>query len=480
MDDNNNSVAKNSRSGGSADANGFWTAKDVELATGGEWLQAPPQDWRATGLSIYAPAMQPANMAVVRTEKDTCGMPEAAVHTMLQQPACLITTAPEELTNPQVPVLKISDGTEAVLSLGRYARNQMAGKVIGVTGSAGKTTCVAMLAGALSAWGTVCKSAFNANLPRGVAWNLASVPWDAPFAVLEMAIGRMGISARMARPHIAVFTNIQPAHLGEKDTLRDIAVTKSAIFSGMTPGSIAVLNRDMLEWETVREAAEKRQLTILTYGESSGCDFQLLKYEADTHRVTVNAQGQTLSYVPGAGGKHMAINSLAVLATVAALGLPLAPATEKLALFQALAGRGEESSILLNGQRITVLDDAYNANPGSMAAALERLSETQPAGRRIAVLGEMAELGRDTQRYHTEMAALINRSQIDRVYLAGEAYAECWQQIDNARKGEFVASPLALKPLLLNTLQEGDIVLFKGSHSTRIHELVRWMSALNK
>ena len=92
----------------------------------------------------------------------------------------------------------------------------------------------------------------------------------------------------------------------------------------------------------------------------------------------------------------------------------------------------------------------------------------------------MAELGRDTPRYHTEMAALLNRSQIDRVYLAGEAYAECWQQIDNARKGEFVASHLALKPLLLNTLQEGDVVLFKGSHSTRIHELVRWMSALNK
>lgn len=479
MDSNNSTETEHTRSGDSEN-NGFWTSKDVEQATGGEWLRSPSQDWRATGLSIYAPTMQPGNMAVVRTDVDKCGMPEAAIQTMQQQPACIITTAPEQLAHSQLPVLKITDGTEAVLGLGRYARNKMTGTIIGVTGSAGKTTCVAMLARALSAWGAVCQSSHNANLPRGVAWNLASMPWDTPYAVLEMAIGRMGISARMARPHIAVFTNIQPAHLGEKDTLHDIAVTKSAIFTGMAPGSIAVLNRDMLEWETVREAAEKRQLTILTYGVHADCDFQLLNYDADNHQVTVNARGQNIAYALSAGGKHIAINSLAVLAVVSALNLPLAPVIEKLAHFQALTGRGEETSILLSGKRITLIDDAYNANPGSMMAALERLSETQPTGRRIAVLGEMADLGRDTSRYHTELAALINHSQIDRVYLAGDAYATCWQLLDSERKGEHVATHLALKPLLLSELKDGDVVLFKGSHSTRIHELVRWMKSLKK
>lgn len=479
MDENNNTAIGTPRSEDTV-INGFWTAKDVEHATGGAWLQLPPHGWSATGLSIYAPAMQPGNMAVVRTEVDKCGMPETAIYSMPQMPACIITTAPEQLDNPQIPVMKVADGTDAVLGLGRYARNQMSGKVIGVTGSAGKTTCVAMIAAALSASGAVCKSAHNANLPRGVAWNLASMPWDTPHVVLEMAIGRMAISSRMARPHIAVFTNVQPAHLGEKDTLRDIAVTKSAIFFGMAPGSIAVLNRDMQEWETVREAAEKRQLTILTYGTSSDCDFRLLKYEAEHHQVTVNAQGETLTYTLGAGGKHIAINSLAVLATLFALNLPYAPALEKLAHFQALTGRGEESAVVINGQQITMIDDAYNANPGSMIAALERLSEMPSSGRRIAVLGEMAELGRDTQRYHTELAALINHSHIDSVYLVGEAYETCWQLLDDVRKGQHVSTHLALKPLLLNAVQDGDIVLFKGSHSTHIHDLVRWISALNK
>ena len=460
-----------------AGENGFWTAHHVTLATGGEWLRQPQQEWTATGLSIYAPAMQPGNMAVIRTEVDKCGMPETAIQFMSPPPACLITTAPEQLTDSRLPLLKITDATEAILALGRYARNQMMGNVIGVTGSAGKTTCVAMLAGALSPWGPVCKSAFNANLPRGVAWNLASVPWNTPYTVLEMAIGRMAVSSRMARPHIAVFTNVQPAHLGEKDTLRDIAITKSAIFLGMSPGSIAILNRDMLEWETVREAAEKRQLTILTYGTHSDCDFRLLSYEAETHRVTVNAQGQKLTYQLDAGGKHIAINSLAVLATVSALNLPLAPAIKQLAKFQALAGRGSEKPLHVQGRKIMMIDDAYNANPGSMAAALEKLSETQTSGRRIAVLGEMAELGSNAERYHTELAALINHSKIERVYLSGEAYNACWQLLEQDRKGGYVTTHLALKPLLLETLQDGDVILLKGSHSTRIHELVRWLEA---
>lgn len=459
------------------DESGFWTAKDVALATSGTWLRSPLENWTATGLSIYAPAMQPGNIAVVRTELDKCGMTESAAMQMQPLPACVMTTAPSEISNENIPLLSIADATEAVLGMGRYARDRMTGQIIGVTGSAGKTTCVAMLSEALAPWGPVCQSAYNANLPRGVAWNLASMPWDTPYMVLEMAIGRMAISSRMARPHVAVFTNIQPAHLGEKDTLRDIAVTKSAIFLGMAPGNVAVLNRDMKEWETVYQAAEKRRLTVLTYGTQDECDFQLLDYDPQHQRVLVRAKGVELEYRLDAGGRHIALNSLAVLATVSALNLPLEPAIAQLARFRALPGRGEVKTGVVKGQGITVIDDAYNANPGSMKAALERLSEIDTQGRKIAVLGEMAELGGHSAQYHTELATLINQSRIDRVFLAGEAYRSCWDALSAEKKGELVKTHLELKPLLMNQLDRGDVVLFKGSHSTRIHDLVRWFTS---
>lgn len=457
---------------------GFWTADEVALAASGTWIRSPVEHWAATGVSIYAPAMQPGNIAVVRTELDKCGMPEEAAMQMHALPACIMTTAPELLGKHRVPVLQIADGTEAVLGMGRYARDRMQGQIIGVTGSAGKTTCVAMLAEALMPWGAVRQSAHNANLPRGVAWNLASMPWDTPYVVLEMAIGRMAVSSRMARPHVAVFTNIQPAHLGEKDTLHDIAVTKSAIFLGMAEGSIAVLNRDMQEWDTVYQAAKKRKLTIVTYGVHPDCDFQLLDYQAQQQRVKVRANDSLLEYTLSAGGKHIALNSLAVLATVDALNLPLEPALDRLHQFRALAGRGEEKALNLKGRQITIIDDAYNANPGSMSAALERLSDIEPAGRRIAVLGEMAELGSHSEHYHTELAALINRSHIDCVFMVGEAYRQCWDALVPEKKNAFVTAHLELRPLLIREIKEGDVILFKGSHSTRIYDLVRWIKAV--
>ena len=457
---------------------GFWTADRVALAASGTWLRPPAENWAATGVSIYAPAMQPGNIAVVRTELDKCGMPEDAVRQMHSLPACIMTTAPELLDNVNLPVIQVADATEAVLGMGRYARDRMNGQIIGVTGSAGKTTCVAMLTEALTPWGPVRQSAHNANLPRGVAWNLASMPWDTPYIVLEMAIGRMAVSSRMARPHVAIFTNIQPAHLGETDTLRDIAVTKSAIFLGMAEGSIAILNRDMQEWDTVYQAALKRKLTVVTYGEHADCDVQLLEYESKLQRVKVRAKDSVLEYTLGAGGKHIALNSLAVLATLDALNLPCGPALVKLSQFRALAGRGEEKALRVKGRQITVIDDAYNANPGSMKAALERVSEIESAGRRIAVLGEMAELGGHSERYHTELAVILNQSHIDRVFMVGEAYQQCWNALLPEKKGALVVIHTELRPLLIRQIEEGDVVLFKGSHSTRIHDLVRWIKAI--
>lgn len=458
----------------------FWTATDVELATSGSWFRHPPEGWTATGVSIFAPAIQPGNMALVRSTTDNCGMLASVVARMAIPPSCIITTDPQSINMENMPILQVTDGTEALLAMGRYARNKMRGKVTGVTGSAGKTTTVSMLAAALSAWGPVGQSRMTANLPRGVAWNLASVAWDTPNVVIEMAIGRMGVSSRMARPDVAIFTNIQPAHLGEKHTLHDIAMTKSAIFWGMAAGNIAILNRDMAEWETVRDEALRAKLQILTYGRHPESDSRLLDYDARGNKVTATINGQPVAYSLSASGEHMAVNSLAVLAAVHALSYPLAPAIEKVAAFMPLAGRGREVAAGIDGCAFTLIDDAYNANPGSMHAALANLSEKPVMGCRVAVLGEMADLGRDAVNYHTALAATLNHSMIDRVYLVGSQYAACWQALEDSKKGRFFTTVDEIKNELCALLQQGDTVLFKGSHSANIHQLVEWVLAKNE
>ncbi len=450
-----------------------WTVQNVMAATGGVWVSPPPESWSASGLSTFAPAMRPGNLVVVRSGEEKVGMLQQVVRRMNPPPAGVIASNPSEIDLPGLPLLGVTNAGEAVLALGRYARSRFTGKVVAVTGSAGKTTTVAMAAHTLSAWGQICKSAHNANLPHGVAWNLASIPWDTPHSVLELAVGRMAVSARMARPDVAIFTNVMPAHLGEKSTLNDIARTKSAIFLGMDEGSCAVINRDMSEWETVLPAAKARKLNIISYGVHPESDFQLVDFDPVAKQVHARLSGKDMCYRIGPSGSHMALNSLAILGAVSGLGYELEPALEMLASFAALPGRGEELELTIEGRSIRVVDDAYNANPGSMAAALERLDK-EVGKRRIAVLGEMAELGPKAASYHTQLAGMIGRSSIDKVYVMGDLYAEFWQELPGGRKGARAESLEALKGILSHDLAEGDVVLFKGSHSTRVHELVTW------
>lgn len=455
-----------------------WSAAGIQAATQGTWLTPPPAGWTASGLCIYAPAMQAGNVVVARVGEADRGIPVSVIRQLKTRPAGVITSHPDAQAQLEdVPVLHVADTGEAILAMGAYARRQMSGTVLAVTGSAGKTTLVAMLADALNAYGETAASAFNANLPHGVSWNLASVPWDARHVVLEVAVGNMRKSAAIARPDIGIFTNIQPAHLGKSSTVTDIARTKSMIFEGMSAGSVAVLNRDMLEWETVRQEAVGRDLRIFAYGTSAGCEFQLVDHDASGQRVVARIRGRDITYPIGTAGLHMALNSLAVLAAISALNYPLEPALERIANFAALPGRGEEIELTLRGRHLTVVDHAYNANPGSMQAALEHLRDIKDAPRRVAVLGEMAELGPQAPLFHAELAAVVERCAVDRVYVMGKLYADFWELLPVARRGRYTNSLDELKGALDDELVDRDVVLLKGSNSTGIHHIVAWMKA---
>lgn len=451
------------------DARG-WTASNVAAATGGRWVAAPGADWRAGGVSVYAPAHRAGDLLTVRPAGGETGiMPH--VIPRLPAAAALMTSDAAALRAPAEPVLQVDDVGQAVRGLGRYARARFAGKLVGVTGSAGKTTMVAMLAQALAPYGAVAQTRMNANLPVGIAWNLASIPWDTPHIVLELAIGRMAQNAALARPDVAVFTNVLPAHLEYHRDLATVARRKSAVFGGMAPGGVAVLNADMEQLPIVREAALAAGRRVVTYGADAAADYRLLDHCPRTGAVRASTPAGEIGWLVAARGRHMAHNSLAVLATLAALGHAPAPGMGTLADFAALAGRGASETLVIGGRRITLIDDAYNANPGSMAAALEALAAV-PARRRVAVLGEMLELGSDAARHHDALAPLIAQHGIDRVHVAGALWDGFRDALPPALRGRHAPDAVTLGEGLAATFEDGDAVLFKGSHGSEIHRLV--------
>jgi UDP-N-acetylmuramoyl-tripeptide--D-alanyl-D-alanine ligase len=453
----------------------LWDANRLTAATGGSWSVPPAAGWSARGVCIHPPTYQPGQLAVVRARDTGRGMRAAALASLSPPPAAVVTDGDLEDLPAGLPVLRVADTGDAIMALGRAARQRLAVPVLAVTGSAGKTTAVAMVAHALEAFGPVGHSAHSGNLPHGVAWNLASMPPHAEHVVLELAVGRMAHSARLARPDVAIFTNIAPAHLTNGSSVADIARTKSAIFLGMAPGGVAILNRDMDQWDIVHAAAQAPQLRVIHYGRSEDCELRLLSYDGVTHTVEALVFGRPVRFVLGASGEHMALNALAALAAVAALGHPIEPAIEALASFRSLPGRGETVTLEIDGKQVTLIDDAYNANPVSMAAALADLAE-RPGSRRVAVLGEMAELGEAEESLHRALAAAVS-GRIDRVHVVGPLWNGFREALPAAQRGSHTQTLPALQALLRTELRDGDVILFKGSNSRRVHELVAWLKA---
>lgn len=461
-----------------------WNAARLLAATGGRWRVAPrgPR-WAATGLCIWAPTMQAGQIVALRPQGRPGGVPLPAIAQLPFVPQALLSSDAQGEESgdesgripPGIPVLQVADVNQAILAMGRYAREQMRGRIIGVTGSAGKTTLTAMLTQALRPWGEVGQTAHNANLPHGIAWNLASIAWSAPHVVMEMAIGRMQQNALLVRPHVAVFTNIAAAHLEYHGTTAEVARRKSRIFEGMDEGGVAVLNRDMDEWAIVNAAAQARGLRVINYGEHAEADVRLLDYDAGARQVRARVPAGEIRYTLGAPGLHMALNSLACLAVAVASGLPLSPVCAQFELFRPLAGRGEVVDLDLDGMRLRVIDEAYNANPASMHAALRLAGELQPPaphGRRVLILGDMLELGEDSHQHHAALAPAVMAVAPDLVLLCGTAMQALFERLRDQLPVHWRENAETLNAQVVEHLSDGDLVLIKSSGGTGLSQTV--------
>ena len=374
----------------------------------------------------------------------------------------------------------VDDVLAALERLGRAARERTRAKIVAVTGSVGKTSTKEALAHVLARQGSVHYSPASFNNHWGVPLTLARMPADVDFGVFEIGMNHAGEITpltRLVRPHVAIVTTVAPVHLEFFASVADIARAKAEIFLGIEPGGAAVINGDIAETPILTAAASAAGVErIVSFGEHEGVDSRLeqviLRTEGSVARGTI--LGQPMSWKVGAPGRHMAVNSLAVLSAAALIGADLALAGLALADLSAAKGRGARHVLSVHHGEATLIDESYNANPASRRAAIDLLAQTEVGlrGRRIAVLGDMLELGETGLQLHAELAGLLKRAGIDKVYCAGPLMRALWHDLPPDQRGAWAETAADLEPRLLRDLMPGDAIMVKGSFGSRMGPLV--------
>jgi UDP-N-acetylmuramoyl-tripeptide--D-alanyl-D-alanine ligase len=450
----------------------LWTAADLKDATGGKFNAK----FAASGVSIDTRTIQPGDLFVALIGETGDGHVHAAG--ALQAGAAGVMLHRD---NPDIANRLLVDDTLAGLTrLGAFARARFAGRLIAVTGSVGKTTTKEMMRLALAPFGSVHAAVASYNNHWGVPLTLARNPAAGAFCIVEIGMNHAGEIlplARLAQPHVAVITAVEAAHIGHLGSMQAIAEEKAAIMSGLLPKGVAVLPADSPWFPLLRERAGARE--VLTFGSSRDAAVRLLKLdqEADFSSLRIDAGGRELRLRLPAPGRHMAMNALAALTSVVALGLDPARAANALESFVPLPGRGAARRLKLGsgGGSLLLLDESYNANGASMRAALEIL-RLQQAKRRVAILGDMLELGDAAPDEHAGLGVDAVRS-ADLVFTCGRMMEHLYAMLPPSVRGAHASDAATLAPIVTARVAAGDAVLVKGSLGSNMKIIVAALEA---
>jgi UDP-N-acetylmuramoyl-tripeptide--D-alanyl-D-alanine ligase len=379
------------------------------------------------------------------------------------------------------PLLVVPDVLEGLRALARAARARTRAKIVAVTGSVGKTSTKEALRLTLGRNGATHASLASYNNHWGVPLSLARCPEDARYAVFEIGMNHAGEIeplVRLVRPQVAIVTTIEPVHLEFFGSVEAIADAKAEIFRGLERDGAAVLNRDNPHFARLeRSAREAGVARIVSFGEHERADARLTKCSLQSDSSTAQARilGTDVTYKLGAPGRHLLLNSVAVLAAAVLLGADLALAALALADLRPASGRGARMTLELPGGAVLVIDESYNANPASMRAALALLghAEVGPRGRRVAVLGDMLELGPRGAELHRELAEAVLAQGVDLVFCCGPLMRALWEALPPGRQGGYAETSTALESHVLAAIQPGDAVMVKGSLGSRMAPIVK-------
>ena len=457
----------------------LWTTDAMATAMTAARQGAPPPS--ISGISIDSRSIAPgeAFFAIQGDNRDGHQFVTAAL--AAKAGLAVIAADRREQFPGDAPLLVVPDVLAALRELAGAARSRTRAKVIGVTGSVGKTSTKEALRLALAKDGETHASVASYNNHWGVPLSMARCPASARYVVLEMGMNHAGEIAplsRLARPDVALITTIAPVHLEFFGSLTKIADAKAEIFLGLKPDGAAVLNRDIPQFaHLLRRANEVGVSRIVSFGEHAKADARLIKCALQPRCSTVQADilGTELTFKIGAPGRHQVLNSLAVLAVADLVGADLALAALALAELQAISGRGAPIDLDLPGGHALVIDESYNANPASVGAALALLGQAPvgPQGRRIAVLGDMLELGSQGKALHRGLAAPVEANAVDLVFCCGPLMHSLWQALPASRRGGYAEDSAALEAQVVPAIRAGDVVMVKGSLGSRMAPIVK-------
>lgn len=459
----------------------LWTGTDMIAAMQARSVHGVPN--AITGISIDTRTLQPGD-AFFAIKGDVHDGHSFASKAVAAGAACLVVQEEKlaALGGVTVPLMVVPDVLEALRKLGKAARARTKARIIAVTGSAGKTTTKDALRHVLSRCGNVHASVASYNNHWGVPLTLARMPAETDFGVFEIGMNHAGEITplvRMVRPHIGMVTLIAAAHLGNFDDLDGIAHAKAEIFSGVVRGGSALINRDDKRFKLLASLAGHHGVnTVFGYGADKKADVRLINaaYHPDCSTVTAVVFGEEVAFKVGLPGKHVVQNMLGVLAACHLMGAEIATVAHALADLQAPDGRGRQYACKAGEGSFTLIDESYNANPASVEAALDLVASIAPKsdGRRIAVLGDMLELGDYSKSLHQALAEPVRDAKIDRLYLAG---AEMRALADAIGDGEPTTDHYddvdSLGAALKGDVRAGDVVMIKSSNGIGFSRLVK-------
>lgn len=456
----------------------LWTVEDIVAATGGH-VRGQPGD--VYGISIDSRTVEAGDLFIAIKGDQFDG--HAFVDAALSAGAAAALVSADHADSFDVAsggIIIVPDSYDALYDLARAARARTSAKIIAVTGSVGKTSTKETLRLILSAFGVIHAPVKSFNNHWGVPLTLCRMARDTQFGVFEIGMNHAGEItplSRLVQPHIAMITTVAPVHLENLGSIEAIAAAKAEIFDGLMPGGTAVIHGDIAQTAFLRARAQKvGAAKIMTFGHGAGHDAEVMQVALlpDCSTVDAKISGQQLTYKVGAPGEHLVINSLGVLAVCDSLGLDLARCGLALAGMEQPDGRGRRHTLDTPGDPLTLLDESYNANPASVRAALKVLARLPVGnrGRRIAVLGDMLELGEDTEQMHADLAKDLVSLHVDRVYACGPLMRALWRAVPMEMRGHYAQTSDGLRKKLLADLGPGDAVMIKGSLGSKMGPLV--------
>ncbi len=444
----------------------IWSPHDLREATGGTLATL----FAASGVSIDTRTIQPGDLFVAL--QGEAGDGHAFVADALAKGAA---GAVVHHAIPDAdPLLCVDDTLAALHRLGGYARQRFTGRLVAVTGSVGKTTTKEMLRTVLSAFGRTHAAVASYNNHWGLPLTLARLPLDAEYCVAEIGMnhaGEIAPLARLARAHVAVITAVEKAHIGYLGSIEAIADEKAEILRPLEPDGVAVLPADLPLLARLCGAAGRAR--VVTFGAAPEADARLVDVamDAEGSDVTAAIEGVRIGFRLAAPGRHMAMNALAALAAARHLtGADPEPLAAALQDFAPVVGRGARRRIAVSGGAALLLDESYNGNPASMRAALAIL-RLQPARRRIAVLGDMLELGEAGADEHRTLAAEAAAA-ADGVFACGPLMKDLYAELPVELRIAYMPDSAALAPLVARAVAPGDAVLIKGSLGSKMKLIV--------